>query len=101
MNKRNFLTTAGIALAVAGAKGAESQTPARPNILWIMTDQQPADMMSCAGNANLRTPAMDSIATNGVRFELAYTVNPICVPSRTSMMTGRLPHETGVKFNLA
>ena len=104
MNKRNFLTTAGIALAAAGVTRAEPQVPvkapARPKILWIMTDQQPADMMSCAGNANLRTPAMDSIATNGVRFELAYTVNPICVPSRTSMMTGRLPHETGVKFNL-
>jgi arylsulfatase A-like enzyme len=75
-------------------------TTARPNILWIMTDQQCADGMSCAGNPDLSTPAMDSLAASGVRFENAYCANPICVPSRASMMTGRMPHEIGVNFNL-
>ena len=71
----------------------------RPHILWIMTDQQPFDSLSCAGNPHLHTPAMDSLAAAGVRFELTYCTNPICVPSRTTMMTGRMSHETGVMFN--
>lgn len=61
----------------------------RPNILYIFTDQQSASMMSCTGNRYLRTPAMDSLARNGTRFTRAYTTNPVCVPSRISMMTGR------------
>ena len=60
----------------------------RPNILVITTDQQWAGAMSCAGNPYVQTPAMDSLACNGVMFEAAYTPNPICVPARTSYMTG-------------
>ena len=72
--------------AVAAAAAA---TPDRPNILYIMTDQQHAGMMSCTGNPWLKTPHMDALAASGVRFELAYSGNPVCVPARTSMMTGR------------
>lgn len=61
----------------------------RPNIIYILTDQQHANMMSCAGNKYLSTPAMDFIAQNGVRFTRAYCTNPVCVPSRISMMSGR------------
>lgn len=63
----------------------------RPNILFIMTDQQHAGMMSCTGNAYLRTPALDALAAGGVRFERAYATNPVCVPSRFSLQTGRMP----------
>jgi arylsulfatase A-like enzyme len=63
----------------------------RPNIIYIFTDQQSASMMSCAGNEWLKTPAMDYIAENGVRFTRAYTSNPVCSPARVSMMTGRFP----------
>jgi arylsulfatase A-like enzyme len=99
MKRREFIA-AGSAVLPAVMLGQERAGGfRRPNILWIMTDQQPADSLSCAGNRNLHTPAMDSIAAAGVRFDLAYCVNPICVPSRTSMATGRMPHETGVTFN--
>lgn len=104
MNRRDFLAAgAGMAPAVwlgADAEAQSSTNVSRPNILWIMTDQQPADAMSCAGNRDLYTPAMDSLAASGMRFELSYCTNPACVPSRTSMMTGRMPHETGVTFNM-
>ena len=60
----------------------------KPNILFIMTDQQSATMMSCTGNRYVNTPAMDSIAERGVRFECAYVSNPVCVPSRFSLFTG-------------
>jgi len=74
--------------------------PGRPNILLIITDQQSADAMSCAqGDRYLRTPHMDSLAARGMRFTRAYAANPICVPSRTAMLTGRYPHETGVQDN--
>ncbi|WP_186804910.1 sulfatase [Limihaloglobus sulfuriphilus] len=71
----------------------------RPNILYIMTDQQCASAMSCAGNPDLKTPAMDSIAAEGVMFEKAYCTQPVCVPSRVSMFTGKMPHETEVTYN--
>lgn len=56
----------------------------------ILTDQQQAGMMSCAEDGYLRTPAMDSLAAGGVRFERAYCANPVCLPSRYAMMTGHM-----------
>ena len=72
----------------------------KPNILVIMVDQQSADAMSCViGDRYLQTPNMDMLAAEGIRFENAYSPNPLCVPMRTSMMTGRFPHQTGVLAN--
>jgi arylsulfatase A-like enzyme len=97
-SRRGFLA-GGPALLLAGR--ARAAAPARPNILYIMTDQQHAGMMSCTGNRWLKTPAMDSIAASGARFELAYSANPVCVPARTSMMTGRYPSYFGFDGNVA
>jgi choline-sulfatase len=75
-------------------------TDVRPNVLLILTDQHAADVMSCVqGERYLRTPHMDSLAARGVRFTRAYVANPICIPSRTALFTGRYPHETGVQDN--
>ncbi len=71
----------------------------RPDIILIITDQQSASMMSCAGNRHVRTAAMDSLAASGVRFERAYCTDPVCVPSRFSLMTGRMPSEIGLRSN--
>ncbi len=54
----------------------------RMNVLFIMTDQQRADHLGCAGNPVLKTPNIDSIAREGVRFENAYVTNPMCMPNR-------------------
>ena len=70
-----------------------------PNILFIITDQQHAHMMSCAGNEFLETPAMDSLAREGIRFAKAYVTNPVCVPSRISMATGVMAGRFGVLNN--
>lgn len=70
-----------------------------PNILFIMTDQQSAEMLSCTGNKYLNTPALDKLAARGVRFELAYSPNPSCLPSRTSMMTGLFPSALDISQN--
>jgi choline-sulfatase len=63
----------------------------KPNIIYIFVDQLSTNMMSCAGNSYLKTPALDYIANNGIRFTRAYTTNPVCSPARVSMMTGRFP----------
>ncbi|GAB3751045.1 sulfatase family protein [Microlunatus parietis] len=73
----------------------------RPNVLVIMTDQQSATALSCAGNADLATPAIDSLARTGVRFEHAYCTSPLCAPSRASMITGLMPSALGVNDNIA
>lgn len=71
----------------------------RPNIIYIMTDQQTATAMSCAGNPDLHTPNMDRLAERGVRFENAYCSLPLSGPSRASMFTGYTPTETGLQEN--
>jgi choline-sulfatase len=71
----------------------------RPNIIFILTDQQSANMMSCVGNKYVKTPAMDSLAKNGMTFNRAYCTNPVCLPSRFSLMTGRFPSEINVRDN--
>ena len=71
----------------------------RPNILLVVTDQQRADMMSTAGNPHLETPAMDALAASGTRFNRAYCTNPVCSPSRTSLLTGRFPSAIGLSSN--
>jgi arylsulfatase A-like enzyme len=71
----------------------------RPNILYILTDQQSGSAMSCAGNTDLDTPAMDELASRGVRFDQAYCSEPLCTPCRGSMFTGLMPHECGTVRN--
>lgn len=77
-----------------------SQTQEKPNIIIIMTDQQFADAMSCVmGSQYIHTPNMDKLAEKGIRFTRAYSPNPLCMPMRTSMMTGSFPHQNGVLTN--
>lgn len=71
----------------------------KPNIILIFTDQQNANMLSAVGNPYLHTPAMDMLAEQGVMFTQAYCTSPVCGPARSSIVSGRMPHETGVEWN--
>ena len=71
----------------------------RKNILLILTDQQSWHMMGCAGNTHLFTPAMDSMAARGIRFDLAFCANPVCSPSRFSIFTRRYGSEVRQRNN--
>jgi arylsulfatase A-like enzyme len=73
----------------------------KKNILLITTDQQSSTMMSCTGNTDLKTPNLDSIASDGIRFERAYVAQPLCLPQRCSWYTGLMPHEHGTTFNVS
>ncbi|MBA6154043.1 sulfatase family protein [Gelidibacter maritimus] len=70
-----------------------------PNIVLIMTDQHQAEALSIAGNTELSTPNLDKLAKSGVRFENAYVTFPLCSPSRSSMFTGKMPHQVGINSN--
>lgn len=71
----------------------------KPNILIIYPDQMRADAMSCAGNPCIKTPHIDRLAQEGVRFENAYTAFPLCSPFRASLFTGKYPHANGIYAN--
>ena len=62
------------------------------NVIFIITDQQRADHLGCAGNPILKTPNLDRLASEGVRFNSAYVANPMCMPNRCSIMTGQYPN---------
>ena len=78
---------------IFGCNSEKKRSMKKPNIIYIFTDQQSASMMSCAGNKWIKTPGMDYIAENGIRFTRAYTTNPVCSPARVSLMTGRFAGE--------
>lgn len=102
LTRRQFLATAGAAAACAAmmpitdALGAAEK---RPNIIFILTDDQRFDGMSCAGHPFARTPNIDRIAKEGARFTNAFVTTSLCSPSRASFLTGKYVHTHGVKDN--
>jgi arylsulfatase A-like enzyme len=69
------------------------------NILFIMFDQLRWDYLSCAGHPHLKTPHIDALAADGVRFTRAYVQSPVCGASRMSFYTGRYVHSHGASWN--
>lgn len=69
--------------------------PNQPNVLLISTDHWPASLLGEAGHPAIRTPTLDQLARNGVRFSNAYTECPICIPARRTLMTGVPPRTHG------
>lgn len=72
----------------------------KKNILILHSDQFRFDAMSCAGNAFMRTPHLDALAAESARFSNAYTLWPLCTPSRAATWTGRYPHNNGITYNI-
>lgn len=68
----------------------------KPNILFIVTDQESNSLSGCYGNERIQTPARDSIARNGIRFDNHYIASFPCCPSRATLFTGLYAHNTGV-----
>lgn len=83
---------------VATAQAQEVRLP-RPNLIVLMTDDQRADAMSCAGHPFLRTPNLDRLAREGMRFTNMFVTNSLCAPSRATLLTGLYSHAHGVIDN--
>jgi arylsulfatase A-like enzyme len=98
-NRREFIAGAAMA-ALAGTRSLAAKSPKRPNVLIILSDQISMDALSSTiGNKYVNTPNLDALRAKSMYFTRAYVSNPLCVPSRTSMFTGRYPVETGVGSN--
>src|SRR5436190_2186808 len=92
MNRRTFLCSAAGAPIVAAAVS-------KPNIVFVMTDDQRWDSMGCAGHPCLKTPNMDRLAREGAMFVNAFVTTPLCSPSRASILTGPYASRHGVIDN--
>lgn len=83
-------------LSVLPAEAAEAKD-ARPNILFIVADNQPASILGAYGNPDVKTPNIDQLANDGLRFTRAYSVHGMCSPTRATLLTGLLPSQHGVQ----
>jgi len=87
--------------AVSGCTQTEKRDEAakRPNVIVILTDQHNPNAISAHGNKYLSTPNLDYLVNNGISFANSYCTTPVCGPSRSSLITGLMPHNTGVDYN--
>jgi N-sulfoglucosamine sulfohydrolase len=97
MKRRDFLRHAGLA-ALTGhyllAPGRVHSAKSKLNVLFIVTEDM-GPTLGCYGDKNARTPNMDKLAEEGVRFENAFVTQASCSPSRSSILTGLYPHQNG------
>jgi arylsulfatase len=98
VNRGNFVGLG--AAAALGGRGAAAQVNrvkrGRQNVLLIMADQLRADCVGAYGNPHIRTPNLDRIARDGVRFSSAYSCTPTCTPARSARLTGLGPWRHGM-----
>lgn len=80
-------------------RGRCAEKPSAPNVVFILTDDQRWDCLSCAGHPCLQTPHMDRIAREGTRFANMFVTTSLCSPSRASILSGLYPHAHGVVNN--
>ncbi len=106
MRRRRFVKSLGLGVASLAVPGlsaglARGKPRKKPNILLIMSDDHPAQAMSCYGSRINKTPAIDRIARGGMRFDNCFCTNGICAPSRAVILTGKYSHLNGLRDNNA
>jgi len=107
LNRRDFLKTVGLGAAsvtILGCTSAANQPTGKnhkekPNIVLFLADDQSIDDVGCYGNNVIRTPNMDRLAKEGLKFNLAFTPTAMCSPSRSALYTGLYPHRNGCHPN--
>jgi len=98
--RREFIKTVGLgttALAVPGLITWSCLKKTRPNIIFIMSDDHAERALSCYGSDLIKTPEIDRIANEGIRFENSFVTNSICGPSRATLLTGKYSHLNGFR----
>ncbi len=93
LTRRSFCALAGGLAWSCSQRQPEAE--ARPNIVFILADDHPNSALSCYGSRVNRTPNLDRIAEEGMRFDRAYVTTSLCSPSRASILTGTYPHVNG------
>jgi arylsulfatase A-like enzyme len=93
VTRREFI---GAALGAAALSGASAAATVRPNVLFILADDLGYGDLSCYGRPEYKTPALDNLAKQGMKFTDNYASAPVCTPTRTAYITGRYPHRLAV-----
>lgn len=94
MKRRTFLSTVGLGLGAGLYAGRGHAVPGqRPNILWLISEDTSPDL-GCYDNPLVQTPNLDSLASQGTRYDAAFAACPVCSPARSAMMTGM--HQTSI-----
>lgn len=95
-NIRNYVIVFGILIM---AQGVIAKPEKKPNLLFIMTDQQRADAIGIAGNGIIKTPNLDRLAKQGAYFRNTYTQCAVCAPARATLLTGCTVENHGIRTN--
>ena len=93
-----FLTALLIA-PLAASENTDAPAGVRPNLVFVLTDDQRYDTLGCTGNTFTRTPHLDRLAAEGVLFTNAHVTSAICTPSRACYFLGQYERRHGVNFN--
>ena len=102
MTRLTFLVALFCAICVISCENTnkeEVQSPSRPNIIFIMTDDHARQAISSYGSELIETPNIDRLAEEGVRFTNSFVTNSICAPSRAVLLTGKYSHLNGLRDN--
>src|SRR5579871_3168808 len=96
ISRRTLLALPLLAARPRAGMASAATGKARPNILFIMTDDHTTQAMSCYGSRVNQTPNLDRIAHEGIRMDRVFCTNSICTPSRATILTGKYSHMNGV-----
>jgi len=101
MTRRTFLKAGAATLGAASVAGRATpvRAAAKPNVLFIICDQLGLDAIAAHGFRDAATPNIDRLVNSGTTFMESHSANPVCSPARSSVLTGRMPIETGVPVN--
>ena len=102
MKRPDFVKLIGVGCAAALGDSLYAQTksnkPKRPNIIFLLADDQCTYSVGCYGNKDVKTPQMDRLGNDGVIFDNHYNTTAICMASRANIMTGKYEYKTGCNF---
>ena len=96
LSRRDFLGVAAGAAAAALAAPQSARAQDRPNVLFILADDLGYGDLSCYGRPEYKTPVLDELAEQGMKFTSAYAAAPVCTPTRCAFVTGRYPQRFDV-----
>ena len=97
MNPLRFFLPLSLSLFLSFSAAASAATAPRPNIIVLLCDDLGYGDLSCFAHPDIRTPNLDQLARDGVKFTDCYSASPVCSPSRAGLMTGRNPNRLGIR----
>jgi choline-sulfatase len=101
LHRRQFLVGASASALLSSPLSVALSPRRRPNVLLLMSDQHKRSCMGAAGDSVARTPHLDHLAAESTRFSAAYCTNPVCTPSRASLLTGLYSHHLEAQNNVS